>query len=359
MRLYFAARTILIKLFLSSIYVGHLRIRDVLATISVVLVFIIGVISFFLLLPEESMTLNNFIGYMSSLSTIIMVLVYVLTTSRQLSTMREQLKEMEFTRNLQTQPLPFIRVDKKSYLEAPRTYTSPPDFHVMFLSRGWFVFEVENIGTGPAVAVDVMPKMICTDPEVKRKTYSYVAQRIESLKEGEASKEKRIYLTHEHYDMLESLLSPESHPCTMRTLLHDEPLPCPIVDLTILYRNVLGGCFEANIKYEIRVYDEDMEKLSSWLKSMKKAPIEYSEEVKEHNFLKDEGRTKEANRIYKEIKSDFIKSVDSGENALVPSPIFGSFSVKTIPEDAYQRKMSKVVYPKRLGAVKPQEKHKD
>jgi hypothetical protein len=44
-------------------------------------IFAVGIVAFFALIPPESLTLNNFIAYMSSLSTAVMVLVYIITTS--------------------------------------------------------------------------------------------------------------------------------------------------------------------------------------------------------------------------------------------------------------------------------------
>ena len=334
-----------------------MRVRDFVETIIIVGVFVVAVSSFFFLLPAESITLNYFVGYMSSLSTIIMVLIYILTTSKQLNTMREQLKEMESTRNLQTQPLPFIRPSEKSHLESPNAFHNPElGFHMVFDSRSYFHFKVENIGTGPAVAVDVIPKLGCVGPKGKTMAFSYVSERIESLKQGEISEEMDVHIHDEHtYCLLESLLSPKPFPCTMKTLMDEKTLPCPIADITILYRNILGACFESNTKYELRVYDEDMERLKSWLKSLKKAPIEYSEKMKEHNFLRDQNQMEAAERILREIRSDFAKEMDSRDIALVVNPVLGSFSVKTISDSEYQRRISEVVYPTVLGVSKEQE----
>ncbi|MFC1507583.1 hypothetical protein ACFLQ6_11050, partial [Thermoproteota archaeon] len=87
-------------------------------------IFILGIIAFFVLIPSGSITVNIFISYVASLSTVIMVLVYIFTTSRQLGVMRHQLDEIQYSRNVQVQPLIDIK-DVTINLEAPRYYASP------------------------------------------------------------------------------------------------------------------------------------------------------------------------------------------------------------------------------------------
>jgi len=90
----------------------------------ILIVFVLGIISFFLT-PGE--LIQNFLNYMSGIAVIVLALLtasYVIVTSKQLAVMRGQLKEMGMTRNLQTQPLPFI-FTPKCYLEATKCYYSP------------------------------------------------------------------------------------------------------------------------------------------------------------------------------------------------------------------------------------------
>ena len=163
--------------------------------VSIPVIFAVGVIAFFLGLPPELLTITNFIAYASSLSTVIMVLVYLFTNSQQLRIMETQLKEMEMSRNSQIQPLPYLE-KPKAEMQVSRYYIGPSTkFKRMRLCcRFFFEFSVNNIGNGPAVAVDFIPKLY---PELPSNDYHYydslvdsLGRRIEciSLREGDSKK---------------------------------------------------------------------------------------------------------------------------------------------------------------------------
>src|SRR3972149_9009513 len=112
---------------------------ELLLGISIPIIFTFGVLAFFTLIPSESQTLTNFIGYTSSLATILMVLVVIVTTSLQL-------KEMQSSKLLQTQPFPAITPLAKSYIEEFSGFYDIPASKTVLERRLFFHFEVENMG---------------------------------------------------------------------------------------------------------------------------------------------------------------------------------------------------------------------
>lgn len=124
--------------------------RDWLMVISIPIIFVAGMVSFFVLLPPELITLVNFVAYVSSLSTIVMVLVYVFTTSLQLRAMQSQLNEMQYSRDAQVQPLLYFDKLKMS-VKAPRFCLDPETKKAGFVDRVDFDFSVSNIGNGCAL----------------------------------------------------------------------------------------------------------------------------------------------------------------------------------------------------------------
>ena len=54
--------------------------KDIIIILSIPIAFAVGIVAFFILFPLESLNLQIFIDYMASLSTVIMVLVYIITT---------------------------------------------------------------------------------------------------------------------------------------------------------------------------------------------------------------------------------------------------------------------------------------
>lgn len=293
------------------------------------IVFAVGIIAFFGLLPPELITLSNFISYVASLSTIILVLVYILTTSRQLSTMRSQLTEMQYSRNVQVQPLMSLEKAKTNF-ELPRYYTSPlTEFKKMdLLCRIHFSTIVSNIGNGPAVAVDFIPKLVTA----KRGLHGAIGttlvetfgRRVEciSLKEGDSKKINFMFIDEKH-KVAENLLS--------AYLI--------ALELVMVYKNAIGMAFKQQMAFWINLPSEkELETLKLCLKSIRTADIDFKEQIKEFETLKEHGRDKEATRILRKVNAELKKRLKGQHEIDLSTGIAtGSFSVGPISQSEYER----------------------
>jgi len=104
-------------------------------------------------------TIGEILRYYNGISSLIIVLLtlmYVITTNRQLLAMQNQLNIMDSSVKLQIQPLPVPSI-KEIYLEKIRAYTGPSSkfTKVELLSRFNFKIDFKNAGTGAALNISV------------------------------------------------------------------------------------------------------------------------------------------------------------------------------------------------------------
>lgn len=302
--------------------------KQLLLVAIVPIVFIVGVVSFFVFLPKDLVTLTNLIGYMSSLSTTVMVLVYIVTTSRQLDTMGNQLKEMQYSRDVQIQPLPYLEAISASF-DLPRYYVGPStDFTKMELCS--FVnasFNVINHGNGPAILVDF----------------------ITHLESGPRGKEGEI--------LDKCTLSPhvncvplKSKPSRKIDFQLDDHADCQkileamIKDLriaitfVIVYKNALGKPFQENVAFWLMVKSEaDLELLKSGLKVIRTAGIDFATQLQQHEQLaiakREDKRTKLLDETNKKIDAILKETKVNLKVTIAPR----SFMVCSISEEYYQQ----------------------
>lgn len=282
--------------------------------------FAVGIGAYFAFLPQELMNLNNFIGYMSSLSTIILVLVYLFTTSQQLNAMGNQLNEMQYTRNVQIQPLLSLNALKTRF-ELPRYYVGPTtDFRKMeLLSRIFFSAKVQNIGNGPAVAIDVIPKLVSQEDTL----VETIGERIEclSLREGDSESISIMFL--------------DDKTKTIETLLEKLRIN---ISMVILYKNALNMTFKQEITFVLWGNDERIkEQLKQSLKTAKIAEIDYAEQLNKFEELKKYGRDEEAGKVYDAIKEKVNNQYKGKMEIKLPTAVkAGSFSVSPISQSEYE-----------------------
>jgi hypothetical protein len=301
--------------------------RDWLMVISIPIIFIVGILLFFLLIPPELMTIINFIAYASSLSTIVMVLVYVFTTSRQLRAMQSQLDEMQYSRDVQVQPLLYF--DKlKMIFEAPKFYLDPAtEFKkVEFACRVHFYFSISNIGNGPAVAVDFIPNLALVMPKDNRLTklveYTY-DERIEcvSLKK-EDSKDVSLMFIDDENKFIESVLGRD-------VVLH----------LHIIFKNVLGMPFKEEVSFRVLVYEPELtKKIESCVKAVRTYEIDFTEDISEFEKLIKSSKDEEARKKLMQMREKSKSQLGGLEECQIPIDILsGSFSITPISRAEYDR----------------------
>jgi hypothetical protein len=319
--------------------------KEIIMGISIPIIFTVGVYAFFSLIPSEFQTLSNFISYTSSLSTILMVLVVIATTSLQL-------KEMSNARLLQTQPFPSIIPSKKSYIEELSFFRSFPISKTVLERRLFFNFEIENIGDGPIVAIDIIPRLRYTDGKDEIVTIEPVWERVDSLKQNQ-KEEFELMFTPDTEDRSEMAR------CIMKRFVSDE-FPCggspssSSIELIILYKNVLGASFRQTMHFDIFLYEEDKEKVKSCLKLLEIAGINYVEQIKKLDLLYKSDKDK-ASETLEKLNEEISKKEGCGKVYCQAVARHGMFSIKPISEKEYRKEMQARTYGRLIGIEKDAE----
>ena len=314
---------------------GDVRIKaELLMAVSIPIIFTVSVVAFYNFLPPESMTLGNLISYLSSLSTILMVLVVIFTTSMQL-------KAMKSATTLQNQPLPFIEPMDKSYLEAIAVFHDVPASETYPACRLFFHFNVENVGNGTAVAIDIVPRLIYTNASGKVTTEEAVCTRIDSLKQKEKIEEDIMFTQDRECAHARNFLSPDR--------------PLSLIELTVYYKNILGACFKEKISFEVWFYEEDEDKLKSCIKLLDGAKIDYAREMQEINVLAERDE-KRAIVLIAKLNKEVSKKEGCEDIQVVAHSVTGSFSVTSISEGKYRKELKGKGYGRLLGIEKSKEK---
>jgi len=280
------------------------------------LLFVIGIFVFFIFIPIELRNLTNFIGYMSSLSTVIMVIVYISTNSRQLITMNQQLSEMTFTRNVQYQPILSIETTRIK-IDAPKYYSGPrSNFKkAHFFCRLFFDIEIQNIGNGPALSLIFLPKLKSIENKDLLETWGRRIDYI-SLKEGDKKVVPFLFFDEEH-NICEHLLEKKSIK----------------LDLIIVYKNSLGLPFKEKMIFNIYPNDVDgKENIKSCIKIIKTSDLDYGDRIKEHEKLRE---NEEESTILRDINKEITEKLGFEELVVSSHAIVGSFIFESSTEEEY------------------------
>jgi hypothetical protein len=271
-----------------------------------------------------------------------MVLVVILAT-------RQQVKEMENTRVLQNQPLPYASPLEKSHLEAARFFFSPPERQFSLLCRLKFYASLENIGNGSAVAIDVVPKLLYHGKMEKIVPIETVFKRVESLKP-----DQKVEIDSMFYSGQESSEG-MMHECILRNYIDNKSLSQ--IELNIFYRNVLGACFRSRILFDIWFYEEDEEKIRSCAKLLETAKIDFADEIRKYIALKRDGRDTEADVLFDKMNERLSQNEGCANIPISLELKMGSFSVMPISMHDYEKEMSRKAYPRRVFPPKKSEKN--
>jgi hypothetical protein len=300
--------------------------RAVFLAAIVPIIFLAGVISFFVFLPLELQSITNFVAYLSGLSTAIMVLVYIVIYSRQLDTMSKQLEEMQFTRDVQVQPLPYLQEGKAS-LKLPRYYVGPStDFTKMELMS--FVkanFKIINHGNGPAIAVDFIPHIL---------TGSRIKEPVILDKDTFCAPVDCVPLKLDTPQTIEFQFDNGSDGKEiLETLMEDYRI---LLRFSIAYKNAIGKPFQERISFWLNVKSkEDLERIKSSLKLIHTAPIDFSNQLQKFEKFASFQREEEKDKIFSEVNQRILSILGLDEVELEVQLALRSFDVRSISEEAY------------------------
>jgi hypothetical protein len=264
---------------------------------------------------------------------------YVLTTSRQLDVMADQLEEAKRYRELQYQPLPWInRIDL--YVEKPRLFFSPTknhaEFDYEFISRYIARSAIKNLGTSPAICIDILAKIIIPQENKTSVDLNSVSKRIDVLESGE------IYPS-DIVGSLEHMFSGDEEGKFLNSIRETSPAKIPHFGLKILYKNIMGGCFI--ISNEFFVHPKNLEQdrvIAKWLGLMASFPVEYKDEIaslKKFDALKSE----KSDALFDELKGKLDKIITDANIELILIPL-GTCKVKVISEEEYAKFVERLNY---------------
>jgi len=312
----------------------HMRTRDKVIVISIVIVLVLGVVAFFFFLPKEAITVSNFIAYMASLSAMVLVLLHILTTSTQLDAMQRQIREMEYTRNLQIQPFPYV-TSLQSEIERPRFYHCPireikKDYgKAKLLYRVRFNARIENIGNGPAINIDVIARLTLEHRDGKFTPIMWSGELIECISVREKDvREIDFVFQGDDQAGLEVLSRGGSR-------VH--------LDLTILYKNTLGADFKVEARYSLRCdNEEERRNLERYLNVLRTAPVDYETQIKRYESLMKQDKWKEASEFFLTAFHKFWEKSDLAERVVLTSMLEPyAFSVIPLNKEEYQKEIRK------------------
>jgi len=307
--------------------------KQSLLVVIVPVLFATGLIGFFVFVPVDQMTLPTLIGYLSSLSTTVMVLVYIITTSRQLETMSKQLSEMEYSRNLQIQPMPYFK-NLKAKFTLPRYYVYPADFKEMTMGTHIDArFDVSNLGNGPAIAVNYSSVLKC-GPRGKISNVIEVTSFSPPM--------NYVPLASEEAQEAIFLCSERGGQKLVEALVNFGRL---CLDIIVVYKNALGNSFLETNSCWLEIKSKDFEIVKSSLKMAKTAKIEFSDQLRKFKTMKESGRLNDAFEILKDVNKKILalsKGVEEIDFSV--SIAYGSFTVRPISDKEYEK-----IIEKKLG----------
>lgn len=306
-----------------------------------ILLLALGVFSIVYSVINPERDIMNYISGSATFVIALLTIVYVYVTSKQLEIMSGQLNEMKVERQVQSQPLPWL-YGISFKMDKPRFFYSPPGDSYTGQSRYWVNYKVKNVGTSPAVCVDVSARMEVLGDE---------SMNLESTAENISTMEEKQIFPDDVSEDASFLFSGDSKGAVISALRENDVRKYPIVHCRVLYRNILGGCFVALCDYRIYPKDEDSEQdsvLSNWLSEITAFNIKYKDDLEELKRLRKANREK-WDEVFDGVKSRFAESV-KGEGIDMESwPIPGSFKVKSISEEDYAIIIGDVHYGTRLG----------
>lgn len=289
---------------------------------NVIIIIIISVIGIgvYLFYNWNSFALVSFLQYSASLSTVVMVVIVLFTFSSQFDAMNNQLIEMQYTRNVQSQPL-FNFNNLKCQLFTPHFYFNPADRkEIRMYNNLVFAAKIENIGNSPAIAIDIFPDFFSVkDQPLKAQG---LGESFECISNEEKDSRKVLISVNDLYsELITSLLN--------RVIF---------LELNVVYKNILGMTFLQKARYVMGPRSEKQgENVKLFNKSILSHQIDYSGDINSYHFQYEQKDYEKAGDILEKLN----EKVDSVfEDAFIDFNLelmSGSFKVSPLQESEYQK----------------------
>lgn len=303
----------------------------------VITIFLLVLLACFSLIKYKNPSFD-FITYLSGSSSFIIVIVtvlYVYTTSKQLEVMHNQLLEMKTERELQGQPLLCLN-DIRISIKQPGysySYCVSQSYTSVYTLKA----ELKNIADAPAVCVDLSASIEIKNEDV----VSYLdspSLRFDSIESKSRISENELLV---YVDDTKGLL--------FEALRQKDLTFSPTLIVKILYRNITGGYFLYSNQYHIIMGIENEEIMKNWHTKIVSFPVKYKDRVEkiDNYFEKDMDKWElEAGKLKTEIESESDKHKDVD---LYLCPIPSEYSIRKITLNEYSKLTENIKYGKQFN----------
>ncbi len=278
----------------------------------------------------------------SSLALIGVILSIILQKNEFETTIRamtKQLTEMEKSRILSSLPLPIINI-KKCYIENPRLYYSPPDKKHQVLSRYFVEYNIENKSNYLVADINVT-SLLNIYNKGNDIVLSSAGKHISSLSSLEISPEKNnndfMFVRDDESCLFESLRSGK----------------LPELEVTIIYKNIIGSYFSVSQKFNIDVKNEESDELlKKWHSLISSFPINHKNDLAELKILKAKNLDDKWELLFEEVKKKVSQSTKGDSLDLNLREIPGTFSVNILTKDEFLSKIKSVYFGMHLPVLR-------
>jgi hypothetical protein len=256
----------------------------------------------------------SFASFLSAAGTtgiLILTAVYVVFSNRQITELKKQ-------RELQLQPLPNIRVTEAAIVR-PILLVGPSSGSIAPAVPIYFKCKIDNIGNASAVMVDTIFQL---NGRALNRTYDeFWARRFHAINE----KEHICFIEHLREHSTELLHA-------INTSLFADGCPKSnffsiLLNIKILYRNILGTPFLLTVDNVIRVNKKNEKTIAQWIGIMESFESEYAEELATFKAVFQRSRN-DADEILEEIKKSFKQKLTIEAVPIGVLPWAASFKVK-------------------------------
>lgn len=222
----------------------------------------------------------------------------------------------------------------------PKVFYDPDKIYEV-CSRHRINFELKNIGSTPAVSIDVCAFVIIPS-KVNGSRLSSASIRIDVLEENH-----KFPSTKEDED---SFLFPDINKSNFfLNLLTNKLNELPLVELHILFKNILGACFRINKIYRIYPDNEHKEAIKTWIERLNNFPIRHKESIELLINYKKSNDSR-ADALFEELKQKCSEGLDIDEIEYTAWPIPASGGVTHIALSDYEKATEQIWYGVRIHA---------
>ena len=266
----------------------------------------------------------------------LLTVVYVVTTRHQLRIMIRQLGTMMRAQELQAQPLPWP-ISIRVFSERPQLFYSPYETTsgVVALIRHFAKVRIRNLGTSPAVSVDISCRL-SVPTEAKPIDLSAVSVRAEVIEDKHEFPEQK-------YDKDFFQYSEDTDGSLLTAILGDKIDMLPQLHIHILYRNALGGCFQLRRAYKLYPETGTSEILKNWLERIRNFSLCYEEDLNLLSLSRSRMDQREG-KTYKDLYKKLQEGLSGKEIDYDVFPMPASGEVSSLTSDEYAQAVRGMKY---------------